>query len=114
LSFCGFRKPHPHSTDSIIRVAFHNQIDKVGVSGYFQGACDSAINAFTKIMEQMGGEVSKVSSSAEKSTMASLKKSGVSAGKSPSPSPSASKAEAPSVKAGTSSKHKLSKTSEES
>jgi hypothetical protein len=38
----------------------------------------------------------------------------VSAGKSPSPSPSASKAEAPSVKAGTSSKHKLSKTSEES
>jgi hypothetical protein len=115
LSFCGFRKPHPHSTDSIIRVAFHNQIDKVGVSGYFQGACDSAINAFTKIMEQMGGEVSKGSSSAEKSTMASLKKSGVSAGKSPSPSPSASKAEAPSVKAGTSSKQKLpSKTSEES
>jgi len=112
LSFCGFRKPHPHSTDSIIRVAFHNQIDKVGVSGYFQGACDSAINAFTKIMEQMGGEVSKVSSSAEKSTMASLKKSSVSSGK--SPSPSASKAEAPSVKAGTSSKHKLSKTSEES
>jgi DNA-directed RNA polymerase subunit L len=112
LSFCGFRKPHPHSTDSIIRVAFHNQIDKVGVSGYFQGACDSAINAFTKIMEQMGGEVSKVSSSAEKSTMASLKKSSVSSGK--SPIPSASKAEAPSVKAGTSSKQKQSKTSEES
>ena len=61
LSFCGFRKPHPHSTDSIIRVAFHNQIDKVGVSGYFQGACDSAITAFTKIVEQLGGEVSKVS-----------------------------------------------------
>lgn len=59
LSFCGFRKPHPHSTDSIIRVAFHNQIDKVGVSGYFQGACDSAINAFTKLVEQFGGEVSK-------------------------------------------------------
>ena len=115
LSFCGFRKPHPHSTDSIIRVAFHNQIDKVGVSGYFQGACDSAINAFTKMMEQMGGEVSKVSSSAEKSTTMPSKKSGVSAGKSPSPSPSASKAEAPSVKAGTSSKQKQSsKTSEES
>lgn len=113
LSFCGFRKPHPHSTDSIIRVAFHNQIDKVGVSGYFQGACDSAVNAFTKIMEQMGGEVPKVSSSAEKSTMASLKKSSLSSGK--SPSPSASKAETPAVKAGTSSKQKQSsKTSEES
>ena len=113
LSFCGFRKPHPHSTDSIIRVAFHNQIDKVGVSGYFQGACDSAVNAFTKIMEQMGGEVPKVSSSAEKSTMASLKKSSLSSGK--SPSPSASKSETPAVKAGTSSKQKQSsKTSEES
>ena len=62
MSFCGFRKPHPHSTDSIIRVAFHNQIDKVGVSGYFQGACDSAINAFTKLVEQFGGEVSKKAS----------------------------------------------------
>ena len=61
LSFCGFRKPHPHSTDSMIRVAFHNQVDKVGVSGYFQGACDSAINAFTKIVEQLGGELSKLS-----------------------------------------------------
>ena len=110
LSFCGFRKPHPHSTDSIIRVAFHNQIDKVGVSGYFQGACDSAINAFTKMMEQMGGEVSKISSSAEKSTTTPSKKSGVSAGK----SPSASKAETPAVKAGTSSKQKQSsKPSEE-
>ena len=110
LSFCGFRKPHPHSTDSIIRVAFHNQIDKVGVSGYFQGACDSAINAFTKMMEQMGGEVSKISSSAEKSTTMPSKKSGVSAGK----SPSASKAETPAVKAGTSSKQKQSsKPSEE-
>ena len=115
LSFCGFRKPHPHSTDSIIRVAFHNQIDKVGVSGYFQGACDSSINAFTKMMEQMGGEVSKISSSAEKSTTTPSKKSGVSAGKSPSPSPSASKSETPAVKAGTSSKQKQSsKTSEES
>ena len=115
LSFCGFRKPHPHSTDSIIRVAFHNQIDKVGVSGYFQGACDSSINAFTKMMEQMGGEVSKILSSAEKSTTTPSKKSGVSAGKSPSPSPSASKSETPAVKAGTSSKQKQSsKTSEES
>ena len=114
LSFCGFRKPHPHSTDSIIRVAFHNQIDKVGVSGYFQGACDSSINAFTKMMEQMGGEVSKISSSAEKSTTTPSKKSGVSAGKSPSPSPSASKSETPAVKAGTSSKQKQSsKPSEE-
>ena len=57
LSFCGFRKPHPHATDSIIRVAFHNEIDPVGVSGYIQGATDSAISAFKKLVEQLGGDL---------------------------------------------------------
>jgi DNA-directed RNA polymerase subunit L len=60
LSFCGFRKPHPHATDSIIRVAFHNEIDPVGVSGYVQGATDSAISAFKKLVEQMGGDLKKI------------------------------------------------------
>lgn len=59
LSFCGFRKPHPHATDSIIRVAFHNEIDPVGVSGYIQGATDNAIAAFKKLVEQMGGDLKK-------------------------------------------------------
>ena len=59
LSFCGFRKPHPHATDSIIRVAFHNEIDPVGVSGYIQGATDNAISAFKKLVEQMGGDLKK-------------------------------------------------------
>ena len=82
VSFCGFRKPHPHSKDSIIRVAFHNQIDKVGVSGYIQGACDSAINAFTKMVEQLGGELSKKVSSAAAMPTTSSKKS---SNKTPSP-----------------------------
>lgn len=60
LSFCGFRKPHPHATDSIIRVAFHNEIDPVGVSGYIQGATDAAISAFKKLAEQMGGDLKKM------------------------------------------------------
>lgn len=59
LSFCGFRKSHPHATDSIIRVAFHNEIDPVGVSGYIQGATDNAIAAFKKLVEQMGGDLKK-------------------------------------------------------
>jgi DNA-directed RNA polymerase subunit L len=59
LSFCGFRKPHPHATDSIIRVAFHNEIDPIGVSGYVQGATDSAISAFKKLVEQLGGDLKK-------------------------------------------------------
>jgi DNA-directed RNA polymerase subunit L len=60
LSFCGFRKPHPHATDSIIRVAFHNEIDPVGVSGYIQGATDSAISAFKKLAEQLGGDLKQI------------------------------------------------------
>ena len=60
LSFCGFRKPHPHATESIIRVAFHNEIDPVGVSGYVQAASDSAITAFKKLIENMGGDLKKV------------------------------------------------------
>ena len=59
VSFCGFRKPHPHSTDSLIRVAFHNPIEVVGVSGYLQGATDNAIQAYKQIMSQLGGDIPK-------------------------------------------------------
>ena len=118
VSFCGFRKPHPHSTDSIIRVAFHNQIDKVGVSGYFQGACDSAINAFTRLLEQFGGELSKATkTSTQAATSTTGPKSSLKTQK--ESSTSAEKAETSSIKTGTSSKQKQSikvssKASEES
>jgi DNA-directed RNA polymerase subunit L len=59
LSFCGFRKPHPHATDSIIRLAFHNEIDAVGVSGYVQAAADNTITAFKKLIQQLGGDIKK-------------------------------------------------------
>ena len=59
VSFCGFRKPHPHSVDSLIRIAFHNPIEVVGVSGYLQGATDHAIQAYKQIMTQLGGDIQK-------------------------------------------------------
>lgn len=59
VSFCGFRKPHPHSVDSLIRIAFHNPIEVVGVSGYLQGATDNAIRAYKQIMSQLGGDIPK-------------------------------------------------------
>jgi len=59
VSFCGFRKPHPHSVDSLIRIAFHNPIEVVGVSGYLQGATDNAIHAYKQIMGQLGGDIPK-------------------------------------------------------
>ena len=59
VSFCGFRKPHPHSVDSLIRIAFHNPIEVVGVSGYLQGATNYAIQAYKQIMSQLGGDIQK-------------------------------------------------------
>jgi DNA-directed RNA polymerase subunit L len=114
LSFCGFRKPHPHSTDSMIRVAFHNQVDKVGVSGYFQGACDSAITAFTKIIEQLGGELSKLSKSSAPvaasaaAVASSVSKSSLKSNLKESKGASASSKGEGSAGASTSSKQKLS------
>ena len=72
VSFCGFRKPHPHSVDSLIRIAFHNPIEVVGVSGYLQGATDNAIQAYKQIMSQLGGDIQK---SASKSVSKSVSKS---------------------------------------
>jgi DNA-directed RNA polymerase subunit L len=69
VSFCGFRKPHPHSVDSLIRIAFHNPIEVVGVSGYLQGATDYAIQAYKQIMTQLGGDIRK---SEKKSTESSM------------------------------------------
>jgi DNA-directed RNA polymerase subunit L len=111
LSFCGFRKPHPHSIDSMIRVAFHNQVDKVGVSGYFQGACDSAITAFTKIVEQLGGELSKSSAPVAASSAAvasSVSKSSLKSSLKESKGASASSKGEGSAGASTSSKQKSS------
>ena len=114
LSFCGFRKPHPHSIDSMIRVAFHNQVDKVGVSGYFQGACDSAITAFTKIVEQLGGELSKLSKSSAPvaasaaAVASSVSKSSLKSNLKESKGASASSKGEGSAVASTSSKQKLS------
>ena len=67
VSFCGFRKPHPHSLDSLIRIAFHNPIEVVGVSGYLQGATDNAIQAYKQIMSQLGGDIQKSESKPESS-----------------------------------------------
>jgi CCR4-NOT transcriptional regulation complex NOT5 subunit len=74
VSFCGFRKPHPHSVDSLIRIAFHSPIEVVGVSGYLQGATDYAIQAYKQMMTQLGGDIQKSVSKSEAGS-ASEKKS---------------------------------------
>ena len=120
VSFCGFRKPHPHSTDSLIRVAFHNPIEVVGVSGYLQGATGNAIQAYKQIMSQLGGDIPKsVKKSVEEEIESQGKgqgqtqspKKSVSASKKLSKLPTASASGKPPAKLDTSKVSKLSKLS---
>ena len=109
VSFCGFRKPHPHSVDSLIRIAFHSPIEVVGVSGYLQGATDYAIQAYKQIMTQLGGDIQKsVSKSETGAGSASEKKSRESPKKSESKQEEKSLAPASAASAASASK-KLSK-----
>jgi DNA-directed RNA polymerase subunit L len=120
VSFCGFRKPHPHSTDSLIRVAFHNPIEVVGVSGYLQGATGNAIQAYKQIMSQLGGDIQKsvkksVEEEIESQGQAQSPKKSVSASKKlsklPTASASGSASGKPPAKLDTSKVSKLSKLS---
>jgi len=49
LNYCGFRKPHPHIDESIIRLGFKNPMDKVSVITYIVNAATEGIRIFDKI-----------------------------------------------------------------
>jgi len=49
LSFCGFKKYHPHNTDSIIRIAFHKNEDKKMVKQYLRMVSSDASEIFQAI-----------------------------------------------------------------
>jgi len=51
LSYCGFRKPHPHIDESLIRLGFKNPTDKVTVVSYIVNAAVEAIHIYTKIQQ---------------------------------------------------------------
>jgi DNA-directed RNA polymerase subunit L/DNA-directed RNA polymerase alpha subunit len=52
LSFCGFKKFHPHNTDSIIRVAYRQPMDKTSVKQHLYDACKEAQEVYTVIYKQ--------------------------------------------------------------
>ena len=54
VTFCGFRKPHPHINDSIIRVAFKNETDIPTVSSYIIEALNEGILFYKKLITQFG------------------------------------------------------------
>ena len=51
LNYCGFRKPHPHIDESLIRIGFKNPTDKVTVISYIVNAATEAIHVYTKIQQ---------------------------------------------------------------
>jgi hypothetical protein len=51
LSFCGFKKMHPHNADSIIRIAFVDTADKTMVRDYLRKVCVEAQAFYKKAYE---------------------------------------------------------------
>jgi len=49
LSFCGFKKFHPHNTDSIIRIAYIKLADKNMVRQHLKSVCVDAAEVYKKI-----------------------------------------------------------------
>jgi len=56
LTYCGFRKPHPHIDESIIRLGFKNTIEPSEVIAYLVGAAQDAIAIYEKIQEEFSTE----------------------------------------------------------
>jgi len=52
LTFCGFKKMHPHDTYSIIRVAYKDPIDISTIKGNLKECLDDAVQVFTKVKKE--------------------------------------------------------------
>ena len=52
LTFCGFKKMHPHDTQSIIRVAYKDAIDISTIKGHLKECIDDAVQVFTKVKKE--------------------------------------------------------------
>jgi DNA-directed RNA polymerase subunit L len=49
LTFCGFKKLHPHDTYCIIRIAYNNPVEKSTIKGNLKECIIDAIDVFTKM-----------------------------------------------------------------
>lgn len=52
LTFCGFKKMHPHDAHSIIRVAYKDPIDISTIKGNLKECLDEAVQVFTKVKKE--------------------------------------------------------------
>ena len=49
LTYCGFKKLHPHDTYSFIRVAYKDAVDNSVIKGHLKECLDESIRVFSKI-----------------------------------------------------------------
>ena len=49
VDFCGFKKFHPHNTDSTLRISFANQAGRTDVVQVFKEACEMAEEFYTEL-----------------------------------------------------------------
>ena len=52
VSYIGFKKYHPHDSESIIRIAFKQPIDVSSIKGYLQESIQDARNIYAKIKKE--------------------------------------------------------------
>ena len=52
LTFCGFKKMHPHDSQSIIRVAYRDPIDISTIKGNLKECLDDAVQVFARVKKE--------------------------------------------------------------
>ena len=52
LTFCGFKKMHPHDTHSVIRVAYRDPIDISTIKGNLKECLDDAVQVFARVKKE--------------------------------------------------------------
>jgi len=53
LTYCGFKKMHPHDNDSIIRVAYKEPVEKATIKGHLKECIADSIQIFGKIKKDI-------------------------------------------------------------
>jgi len=53
LTFCGFKKMHPHDNDSIIRIAYTEPVEKATIKGHLKECIADSKDIFRKIKKEM-------------------------------------------------------------
>ena len=52
MTYCGFKKMHPHDSDSIIRIAYKDDVDKTIIKGHLKSCIEDAVQVYMKIKKQ--------------------------------------------------------------